>query len=126
MARRRGLDDTGGKRCPRPLAEPHAERQKRRLAKLLDRLQMAGLARYMADQAVVERRRIGSLENCRGSRHHIAVEQDRDLLDAGGENGARHRRDFPPAETAKHFERIVEMGLVGFEDRKRTRLNYSP
>jgi hypothetical protein len=56
MAGRRRLDDAGGKRRARALAEPHAEREERRLAELLDRFEVAGFGRDMADQAMVERR----------------------------------------------------------------------
>lgn len=112
MAGRRSLDDTGGKGCTRAFAKPHAKRQKRRLAELFNRLQMARLAGNMGNQAMIERGRIGSLQHGSSSRCHIAVDQHRDFLHAGGKNGTGHRRELTAAEPAQDFQRVVQVIAV--------------
>lgn len=99
---------------PRPFAKPHAKRQQRRLAELFNGGQMAGLARDMADQAMIERRRIGGLEKSGSGRRHITVNQHGNTLHAGGEDGAGNRRDLASAKTAHDFQRIGQVVLVEF------------
>ncbi|ENN89287.1 hypothetical protein RHSP_29741 [Rhizobium freirei PRF 81] len=104
-----GFDDAGGKCRTRAFAKTHAERQKRRLAELFDRLQMPGLCRNMADQAMIERRRIGSLENGGRSRRDITIDDHGDAFHARGKDSAGHGGDLAPAETAQDFKRIGEV-----------------
>lgn len=112
MAGRRSLDDTGGKGRARAFAKPHAKCQKRRLAKLLDRLQMTGFTGNMRNQAVIERRRIGSLEHGGGGCCNITVDQHRNFLHARGKDCPRHRRQFTATEAAQDFQRIVQVVAV--------------
>jgi hypothetical protein len=84
-ASRRLADEAAGERSARAFAQPHVERQQRRLA---ERRQHAAHARRLggavAGDAVVEAR--GGLERVQdggGGGHHIAVEKHGDALRGG-------------------------------------------
>ncbi len=86
--------------------------QKRRLSKLLQEFGMAPGRTDMAGQAVVDRRGFDSLDDRGGSAGGVAIEQDRHLLDARGQDRARHGGGFPAAQLAKDLERIIAHTLI--------------
>ena len=69
---------------------------------------MAGLGRAVRGEAVVERCAIDCLQGCHRGAGDEAIEQHGDARPARRDDGARHRRQFAPAEPAHDLERIVE------------------
>ncbi len=63
----------------------------------------------MADQAVIERRGVGGLQNRGCGGRDIAVDQYGDLFHPRGENSTCHRSNLAAAEPAQNFERIGQM-----------------
>ena len=73
---------------------------------------MAGLGGDVSDHAVIERARIGCVENGSRGRGHIPVDQNRNALGAGRQNGTGHGSDLTTTEAAQDFQRIAQMRLV--------------
>src|ERR1700760_959897 len=92
---------------PPPLAHPEIE--ERCQADFLRELPMAGLGRGdIGQQAMVESRQIGAMKHSRGRCCRKALKDDRSLCPRRND-GASDRREFPPAQATKNFERILEM-----------------
>ena len=75
---------------------------------------MAGLGRDVRQQAMIERGRVGAMQDRRRSQRREPVEHDRHLLHARREDRAGDGRKFAAAEAAKDFQRIFQMrGMQG-------------
>ena len=70
---------------------------------------MAGLGRDVRQQAVIERGRIGAMQDRRRSHRRKPVEHDRHLLHARREDRAGDRREFASAEAAQDLQRVFQM-----------------
>jgi adenosylcobinamide-GDP ribazoletransferase len=109
---KRPLQNARGECTPGGFAEPHAEVEQRLLAEPAQHFAMRPLGRDVASNAVIQRMRIAGVQDGSRRADDIAVEDHRDTLQSRREDRAGDRRNFPTAETAQDFERIVAIGLV--------------
>ena len=106
------FDNACGKGGTRSFAEPHVQIKQRLLADPLQQCPMRRFGRAMASHAMIERRRIGFVQNRRGGRCNVAVEENRHAIVTRSQNGASHGRLFAAAQSAQQFERIAKMVAV--------------
>lgn len=108
-------DDTEGKCSPRPFAKAHVELQNRLLADRGQKLAMARLGAGVADEAVVQQRRVSRVQNGGGRRTDEAVENDRDTRRAGRKDGPADRRLFTPAECCEDGSGVTLRSGMAFQ-----------